>query len=110
MDEKFIKVLKQLVKKEAFEPLKKYNKKYLKKLNNNDNIPIETVNLFKQSIQTINNIKKLLKSQCIVDGATLIRSAMEKIAMGMMIYFDIDRNLIDNKLIFYPNKYNDYYL
>lgn len=88
MNEKLIELLKQLVKKEAIEPLKRYNKKYLKKLNNNDNIPIETVNLFKQSIQTINNTKKLLKFQYIVDAATLIRSAMEKIAMGMMIYFD----------------------
>ena len=91
MDLNNIDILEQIVLENATQPLRRTNKKYLKKLNQyNSDIAIETINLLHQSNNTILNVNKLLKRGEIVDSATLMRSSMEKIMMGMMIYFDKD--------------------
>lgn len=91
MDLNNIGILEQIVLENATQPLRRTNKKYLKKLNQyNSNIAIETINLLHQSNNTISNVNKLLKRGEIVDSATLMRSSMEKIMMAMMIYFDKD--------------------
>lgn len=85
-----VELLAELVNKEAIKPLKRYNKKYLKKLLEcNEQINIETINLLQQANYTIQNVYKLLERKEIVDSATLMRSSMEKIMMSMMIYFDV---------------------
>ena len=91
MDLNNIEILEQIVFENATRPLRKTNKKYLEKLNQDkSDIAIETINLLHQSNNTILNVNKLLKQGEIVDSATLMRSSMEKIMMGMMIYFDKD--------------------
>lgn len=91
MDLNNIGILEQIVLENATQPLRRTNKKYLKKLNQyNSDIAIETINLLHQSNNTILNVNKLLKRGEIVDSATLMRSSMEKIMMAMMIYFDKD--------------------
>lgn len=91
MDLNNIGILEQIVLENATQPLRKTNKKYLKKLNQyNSDIANETINLLHQSNNTILNVNKLLKRGEIVDSATLMRSSMEKIMMAMMIYFDKD--------------------
>lgn len=91
MDLNNIEILEQIVLENATQPLRRTNKKYLKKLNQyNSDIAIETINLLHQSNNTILNVNKLLKRDEIVDSATLMRSSMEKIMMAMMIYFDKD--------------------
>jgi len=91
MDLNNIEILEQIVLENATRPLRKTNKKYLKKLNQDkSDIAIETINLLHQSSNTILNVNKLLKQGEIVDSATLMRSSMEKIMMAMMIYFDKD--------------------
>ena len=85
-----VKILQDLVNKEAIKPLKRYIKKYLKLLEINCRISIETTNLLKQASNTLQSVDRLLKSGEIVDSATLMRSSMEKIMMAMMIYFDKD--------------------
>lgn len=91
MDLNNIAILEQIVLENATRPLRRTNKKYLKKLNQyNSDIAIETINLLHQSNNTILNVNKLLKRGEIVDSATLMRSSMEKIMMAMMIYFDKD--------------------
>lgn len=81
--------LENIVEKKSTKPLKRYIKKYLKILENNDKkVSIETMNLLKQANYTIQNISKLLKCNELVDSATLMRSSIEKIMMAMMIYFD----------------------
>lgn len=81
--------LENIVEKKSIKPLKRYIKKYLKILENNDKkVSIETMNLLKQANYTIQNISKLLKCNELVDSATLMRSSVEKIMMAMMIYFD----------------------
>ena len=91
MDLNNIDILEQIVIENATRPLRRANKKYLKKLNQyNSDIAIETINLLHQSNNTILNVNKLLKRGEIVDSATLMRSSMEKIMMAMMIYFDKD--------------------
>lgn len=91
MDLNNIGILEQIVLENATQPLRRTNKKYLKKLNQyNSDIAIETINLLHQSNNTISNVNKLLKLGEIVDSATLMRSSMEKIMMAMMIYFDKD--------------------
>lgn len=91
MDLNNIGILEQIVLENAIQPLRRTNKKYLKKLNQyNSDIAIETINLLHQSNNTILNVNKLLKRGEIVDSATLMRSSMEKIMMAMMIYFDKD--------------------
>ena len=83
------KILLELVNKEAINPLRRYNKIYLKRLvKSNDKMNKETINLLQQANLTIQNVYKILKWQEIVDSATLMRSSMEKIMMAMMIYFD----------------------
>ena len=91
MDLNNIGILEQIVLKNATRPLRKTNKKYLKKLNHyKSDIAIETINLLHQANNTILNVNKLLNQGEIVDSATLMRSSMEKIMMAMMIYFDKD--------------------
>lgn len=91
MDLNNIGIIEQIVLENATQPLRRTNKKYLKKLNQyNYDIAIETINLLHQSNNTILNVNKLLKRGEIVDSATLMRSSMEKIMMAMMIYFDKD--------------------
>ncbi|MBE6147791.1 MAG: hypothetical protein E7168_05650 [Firmicutes bacterium] len=91
MDLNNIEILEKIVYENATRPLRKTNKKYLKKLNQDkSDIAIETINLLHQSNNTILNVNKLLKQGEIVDSATLMRSSMEKIMMAMMIYFDKD--------------------
>ena len=90
MKEVNVKVLQDLVNKEAIKPLKRYIKKYLKLLESSCKISIETTNLLKQASNTLQNVDRLLKNGEIVDSATLMRSSMEKIMMAMMIYFDKD--------------------
>lgn len=91
MDLNNIGILEQIVLENATQPLRRTNKKYLKKLNQyNSDIAIETINLLHQSNNTILNVNKLLKRGEIVDSATLMRSSMEKIMMAMMICFDKD--------------------
>lgn len=81
--------LENIVEKKSIKPLKRYIKKYLKILENNDKkVSIETMNLLKQANYTIQNISKLLKCNELVDSATLMRASIEKIMMAMMIYFD----------------------
>lgn len=88
MEESGIEILHNLVIKEATRPLAKYIKKYLKLLEGNNKVCIETTNLLQQSNNTLQSVDKLLKKGEIVDSATLMRSSMEKIMMAMMIYFD----------------------
>lgn len=88
MEESAIEILQNLVIKEATRPLARYIKKYLKLLQSNNKICIETINLLQQSSNTLQSVDKLLKNGEIVDSATLMRSSMEKIMMAMMIYFD----------------------
>ena len=73
-----VKILQDLVNKEAIKPLKRYIKKYLKLLERNCKISIETTNLLKQASNTLQSVDRLLKSGEIVDSATLMRSSMEK--------------------------------
>lgn len=88
MEEAGIEILQSLVNKEATRPLARYIKKYLKLLEGNNKVCIETTNLLQQSSSTLQSVDKLLKKGEIVDSATLMRSSMEKIIMAMMIYFD----------------------
>lgn len=88
MEESAIEILQNLVIKEATMPLARYIKKYLKLLEGNNKVCIETINLLQQSSNTLQSVDKLLKNGEIVDSATLMRSSMEKIMMAMMIYFD----------------------
>lgn len=88
MEELGIEILQNLVIKEATRPLARYIKKYLKLLEGNNKVCIETTNLLQQSSNTLQSVDKLLKNGEIVDSATLMRSSMEKIIMAMMIYFD----------------------
>lgn len=88
MEEPGIEILQNLVIKKATRPLARYIKKYLKLLDNNNKVCIETKNLLQQSSNTLQSVDKLLKNGEIVDSATLMRSSMEKIMMAMMIYFD----------------------
>ena len=91
MDLNNIAILEQIVLENATRPLRRTNKKYLKKLNQyKSDVAIETINLLHQANNTILNVNKLLKQGEIVDSATLMRSSMEKIMMAMMIYFDKD--------------------
>lgn len=91
MDLNNIDILEQIVIENATRPLRRTNKKYLKKLNQyKSDVAIETINLLHQANNTILNVNKLLKQGEIVDSATLMRSSMEKIMMAMMIYFDKD--------------------
>ena len=54
-------ILEQIVLENATQPLRRTNKKYLKKLNQyNSDIAIETINLLHQSNNTILNVNKLL--------------------------------------------------
>ncbi len=89
MDLNNIDILEQIVIENATRPLRRANKKYLKKLNQyKSDVAIETINLLHQANNTILNVNKLLEQGEIVDSATLMRSSMEKIMMAMMIYFD----------------------
>lgn len=88
MEEIEIDTLQNLVKKEARSPLARYIKKYIKSLEGNCEVCIETTNLLHQADNTLKNVDRLLKNGDIVDSATLMRSSMEKIIMAMMIYFD----------------------
>lgn len=99
MEESGIELLQNLVIKEATRPLARYIKKYLKLLNNNNKVCIETANLLQQSSNTLQSVDKLLKNGEIVDSATLMRSSMEKIMMAMMIYFDSSETYEDFKNI-----------
>lgn len=99
MEESDIELLQNLVIKEATRPLARYIKKYLKLLNNNNKVCIETANLLQQSSNTLQSVDKLLKNGEIVDSATLMRSSMEKIMMAMMIYFDPLETYVDFKNI-----------
>ena len=91
MDLNNIDILEQIVIENATRPLRRTNKKYLKKLNQyKSDVAIETINLLHQANNTILNVNKLLKQGEIVDSSTLMRSSMEKIMMAMMIYFDKD--------------------
>lgn len=99
MEESGIELLQNLVIKEATRPLARYIKKYLKLLNNNNKVYIETANLLQQSSNTLQSVDKLLKNGEIVDSATLMRSSMEKIMMAMMIYFDSSETYEDFKNI-----------
>ena len=57
------KILLELVNKEAINPLRRYNKIYLKRLvKSNDKMNIETINLLQQANLTIQNVYKILKS------------------------------------------------
>lgn len=91
--------LENIVSKESIKPLKRYIKKYLNSLKNNNKVAVETINLLEQSNCTIQNIFKLLKCNELVDSATLIRSSMEKIMMAMMIYFDPDNTYKEFKCL-----------
>lgn len=99
MEESDIELLQNLVIKESTRPLARYIKKYLKLLNNNNKVCIETANLLQQSSNTLQSVDKLLKNGEIVDSATLMRSSMEKIMMAMMIYFDSSETYEDFKNI-----------
>ena len=88
MEETAMDILKDLVNKEAIKPLNRYIKKYLKNLERDSKICVETTNLLVQANNTLQNVSKLLKNGEIVDSSTLMRSSMEKIMMAMMIYFD----------------------
>lgn len=88
MEDKVMNILQNLVNKEAISPLNRYAKKYLKNLESNSKICVETTNLLVQANNTLQNVSKLLRNGEIVDSATLMRSSMEKIMMAMMIYFD----------------------
>lgn len=83
-------ILKKKAKYRFIIPLKKSNKKNVKKLYqiNDKNLPKESINLLNQSYITIENVHKLLKSKSLVDSNTLIRSSFENLIMGMMIYLD----------------------
>lgn len=88
MEDEVMNILQNLVNKEAIRPLNRYLKKYLKCLESNSKICVETTNLLYQANHTLQNVNKMLKNGVIVDSATLMRSSMEKIMMAMMIYFD----------------------
>ena len=91
MDANTEKVLKKLILDNAINPLRKANRKHLRQLNKyKSGIAIETINLLHQANKTLMNVNRLLKIGEIVDSATLMRSSLEKIAMGMMLYFDPD--------------------
>ena len=91
MDENTEKLLKKLILDNSINPLRRANRKYLKQLNNDkSSISIETINLLHQANKTLVNVNRLLKLGEIVDSATLMRSSLEKIVMGMMLYFDPD--------------------
>lgn len=99
MEESGIELLQNLVIKEATRPLARYIKKYLKLLDTNNKVCVETTNLLQQSSNTLQSVDKLLKNGEIVDSATLMRSSMEKIMMAMMIYFDPSETYEDFKNI-----------
>lgn len=99
MGESGIELLQNLVIKEATRPLARYIKKYLKLLDTNNKVCVETTNLLQQSSNTLQSVDKLLKNGEIVDSATLMRSSMEKIMMAMMIYFDPSETYEDFKYI-----------
>ena len=88
MEEKDLLFVEQLVKNNFTKPMRRYIKRYLKQVFVIDNISVETINLFHQANNTINNVYRTLRRNDIVDSATLMRSCMEKIMMAMMIYFD----------------------
>ncbi len=99
MEESGIELLQNLVIKEATRPLARYIKKYLKLLDTNNKVCVETTNLLQQSSNTLQSVDKLLKNGEIVDSATLMRSSMEKTMMAMMIYFDPSETYEDFKNI-----------
>ena len=71
--------------------MRRYINKLIKTLEKNESFKrTETINLLKQSEQTILNVFKLVKNKSVVDANCLLRSAFENIIMGMMIYYDED--------------------
>lgn len=83
-------IFRKRCKSKYIVPIRKNTSKNIKKmyLFNDNNFPKESRNLLNQSYMTIKNVNKLIKSNCLVDSNTLIRSAFENLIMGMMIYLD----------------------
>lgn len=90
VNENFIKVMHKSIKNN------------LLKLNKNENLKKETINLLIQSNSTLKNVHYLIKQKSIVDANTLLRSSFENLIMAMMINRDenvynefIDLNITD---------------
>lgn len=78
----------------------KYN---LTKIKITDVKHIETINLLKQSNNTLINIEKLLKKHQFIDANSLLRSAYEYLMMGMSI--ELDESIFNEfKLISMKNR------
>lgn len=48
----------------------------------------ETINLLSQSVDTLNNVEYLLRTNSLVDANSLLRSSFEYILVGMMLQFE----------------------
>ena len=89
---KFNKQIENAIKKKFISPLNYGCKHNINILKNNPTIlkHKESVNLLSQAYDTLNNSNFLLKSYAFVDANTLLRSALEKIAMAVAINYSED--------------------
>lgn len=84
-----IKKINKAIKKKFIRPLNDGIKYNINKLYKEKSVKHkETINLFIQAYNTLNNIDYLLKAGSLTDANTLLRSSFEYILVGMMLQFE----------------------